>query len=648
MSLPSADLDDKTFDELVKEAVSRIPAYAPEWTDYNVHDPGITFIELFAWLAEMQMYRLNRISDRNYRKFLKLMGIPSLKTARSAEVDLTFSPNGAETVPVPEGTKVAAMDPVSGEDIVFETKRNLNVVDSELGAILSRSKNGELSVDNFDANKNENVYYYAFRHKPEVGDGLYLGFSKSLTGTRVTLTFYLDGGDLPGTGRDDQEKPDVYPSATLKWEYYTGSGGLEGDGKWKKAEGVEDETGHLALSGKVLIKIGKEMGSHDGRFWLRCEVKEAGYETPPKIDFVLLNTVSAVQCNTIENCKFSNTIENCKFSSSGLPGFHFDLQHTPVTAITLMVQGEEWADVWDKVEDFDSSKPGDADYTVDSNVGRVRFGDGINGKIPPAGEDNITISYRSGGGVRGNVEPHAINRVLDELGGVVTVENKKAASGGEKAESLEEAKIRARKDLRESYRAVTSEDYENLAMKTPGIRVARAKAIPGYHPSQKSEFPGIVTVIVVPESLYDEPIPSTGFLKTVYRHLDKHRLLTTEVFVMPPEYVGVSVAATVHIKPKSDSDRVRRDVEKELRDFLHPINGGVDRKGWLFGRPVYRSEIYEIIDGVEGVDYVTGLKLKREGTDQSGDIPIPPNSLVFHTIEFPSGIITIKTGASHG
>lgn len=640
MSLPSADLDDKTFDELVKEAVSRIPAYAPEWTDYNVHDPGITFIELFAWLAEMQMYSLNRISDRNYRKFLKLMGIPSLKTARSAEVDLTFSPNGAETVPVPEGTKVAAMDPVSGEDIVFETKRDLNAVDSKLEAILSRSKNGGLSVDNFEANKNENVYYYAFRHKPEVGDGLYLGFSKSLTGTGVTLTFYLYEGDLPGTGGDDKEKPEVYPSATLKWEYYAGrdDGDWEDDTKWKGVEGVEDGTGHLALSGKVLIEVGEAMGRYDDRCWLRCKVEKTGYETPPKIDFVLLNTVSAVQ---------KNTFDNCKFSSSGLPGFYFDLQHPPVTAITLRVQGKERADVWDKVEDFDSSKPGDAHYTVDSNVGRVRFGDGVNGKIPPAGEDNITISYSSGGGVRGNVEPHAINRVLDELIGGVTVENRKAASGGEKAETLEEAKIRARKYLRESYRAVTSEDYENLTMKTPGLRVSRAKAIPGYHPDQKREFPGIVTVIVVPESQYDEPEPSAGFLKTVYRHLDKHRLLTTEVFVMPPAYVGVSVTATLRIKPKSDPDRVRHDVGEVLKDFLNPINGGVDRKGWRFGRPVYRSEVYKIIDGVEGVDYVTSLALKRNGTNQylPVDIPIPPNSLVFQ--KSPAEI-SIETGASHG
>jgi hypothetical protein len=641
LSLPSADLDDKTFDELIKEAISRIPAYAPEWTDYNVHDPGITFIELFAWLAEMQIYRLNRISDRNYRKFLKLMGIPSLKTARPAEADLTFSSDSAKTVPVPKGTKVAAMNPVSGEDIVFETKRNLNVVDSELRAILSRSKNDELSVDNLGANENENIYYYAFRHKPEAGDGLYLGFSKSLTGTGVTLAFYLYEGNIPGTGKDDMEKPEVYPSATLKWEYYADGddGDWEGDAGWEGVEEVkEDETRHLALSGKVLIKIEEGMGLHNGLYWLRCIVEEAGYETPPKIDFVLLNTISAIQ---------SNTFNNCNFSSSGLPGVYFDLQHPPVMVNTLRVKGEEGEGMWSEVEDFDASKPGDMHYTVDSDAGRVRFGDGINGKIPLEGKANITISYSSGGGVRGNVEPHAINRVLNKLDGAVTVENKKAASGGEKAETLEEAKIRARKELKTVYRAVTSKDYENLAMKTSGLKVSRAKAIPGYHPDQKSEFPGIVTVIVVPESQYDEPEPSAGFLKTVYRYLDKHRLLTTEVFVMPPEYVGVSVTATVHIKPKSDPDRVKGNVEKELKNFLHPINGGVDRKGWLFGRPVYRSEVYEIIDGVEGVDYVIGLTLKREGTDQSCDIPIPPNSLVFHSIKFPSDI-TIETGASHG
>ena len=190
MSLPSADLDDKKFDELVKEALSHIPAYAPEWTDYNIHDPGITFVELFAWLAEMQIYRLNRITEKSYRKFLKLMGIPTLNPAREAKVDLTFVLCDHQPTHLKAGTRVAATDSILGTDIIFETECELNVVDSELKAIRSHPVDGP-SVNNREANENKNVYYYAFGHKPKAGDGLYLGFDKSLTGTGVTLAFYL-------------------------------------------------------------------------------------------------------------------------------------------------------------------------------------------------------------------------------------------------------------------------------------------------------------------------------------------------------------------------------------------------------------------------------------------------------------------------
>ena len=207
-----------------------------------------------------------------------------------------------------------------------------------------------------------------------------------------------------------------------------------------------------------------------------------------------------------------------------------------------------------------------------------------------------------------------------------------AASGGEETEKLEEAIIRARKDMKTVYRAVTSADYELLAMNTPGLRVARAKAIPRYHPRQgDSEVPGIVTVIVVPHSQEDKSkpsVPSVGFLKTVYTHLDKHRLLTTELFVISPEYIEVSVDATVVIKPKYVENKVEERVRQKLTNFLHHIGGGVDQKGWPFGRSVYISEIYEIIDRVEGVDYVKTVTLKKNGEKQEGDIKISAHDLV--------------------
>ena len=74
-------LDDVTFAKLVEEAKKRIPQYGTEWTDYNIHDPGITFIELFAWLSEMQVFFLDQLTEKDQRKYLKLLGSPLQKGA---------------------------------------------------------------------------------------------------------------------------------------------------------------------------------------------------------------------------------------------------------------------------------------------------------------------------------------------------------------------------------------------------------------------------------------------------------------------------------------------------------------------------------------------------------------------------------------
>jgi len=75
MSLPIPNLDDRSFEDLMNEALSLIPAYNKEWTNYNPSDPGITLIELFAWLTEMTIYRINQVPEENYITFLKLIGI---------------------------------------------------------------------------------------------------------------------------------------------------------------------------------------------------------------------------------------------------------------------------------------------------------------------------------------------------------------------------------------------------------------------------------------------------------------------------------------------------------------------------------------------------------------------------------------------
>ena len=84
MPLPEPILDDLRFQrDLVDEAKRRIIRYCPEWTDYNVSDPGVTLIELFAWMTEMITYRLNLVPEKNYIRFMDLLGV-QLQPANSA------------------------------------------------------------------------------------------------------------------------------------------------------------------------------------------------------------------------------------------------------------------------------------------------------------------------------------------------------------------------------------------------------------------------------------------------------------------------------------------------------------------------------------------------------------------------------------
>lgn len=660
MALPQENLDNKKFEDLVGEARARIPVNAEEWTDHNIHDPGITFIELFAWLAEMQIYRLNRITDRSRRKFLKLTGIPKLRPARAAEVDVTFTPEQGNTI-VPVGTLVAAIEPISGEDIPFEVQelfygqKTIPIVNSQLNRILSGQKGGTDFADNSSANRNENVYYYAFSSVPQSNDALYLGFSESLNG-EIILAFYLSEDSPAKSDSNETDEIEVFTSSKLRWDYYKGAdnGNWRDDSNWHelKDDEIKDYTRHLTVGGKIWMKIAERMGkvtiksnpddAPSPLFWLRAVVETAKYDSPPKIDFILLNTVSAIQ---------RTDLKEETFSGNGLPGLQLDLKDTPVLDKTFAVVIKEevngiiqkvlWSKVeyfeaskydiilkdaeYGEVEDFDGSRPGDRHYTVDLAVGKVTFGNGINGRIPPEGRDNIMVYYRSGGGMRGNVKPHTITKVLkNDVASDVEVDNTKAASGGEEAETINEAIQRAKKELKKVSRAVTSEDFEFLVLNMPELRVARAKVIPNYHPKQDRKIPGIVSVIVVPRSTDDKPVPSPGFIKTVHRYLEKYRLIATEQFVIPPDYKEVSVSATAQIKPQYVGRKIKEDIEKKLKDFLHPIKGGLDSKGWHFGRSVYVSEIYEIIDRVEGVDYAEAVTLN----DKSEDVDIPAHFLV--------------------
>ena len=105
MPLPDPQLDDRRFQDIVNEAKMLIPRYCPEWTDHNVSDPGVTMIELFAWMTDLILYRMNRVPEKNYLRFMDLIGM-QLKDAVPATTDVTLRLSAPQPGPIliPRGT----------------------------------------------------------------------------------------------------------------------------------------------------------------------------------------------------------------------------------------------------------------------------------------------------------------------------------------------------------------------------------------------------------------------------------------------------------------------------------------------------------------------------------------------------------------
>src|SRR5205085_1493924 len=126
-----------TFADLMVEARTRIPRYTPEWTDFNESDPGTTLVELFAWMTELLAYRMNKVPQLNYYKFLELIGF-ELAPALPAHVEITFPVQPSYTLPtviVPMATQVSTEDADDAGPVVFELDRALVALTATLDAV---------------------------------------------------------------------------------------------------------------------------------------------------------------------------------------------------------------------------------------------------------------------------------------------------------------------------------------------------------------------------------------------------------------------------------------------------------------------------------------------------------------------------------
>jgi predicted phage baseplate assembly protein len=212
------------------------------------------------------------------------------------------------------------------------------------------------------------------------------------------------------------------------------------------------------------------------------------------------------------------------------------------------------------------------------------------------------------------------------------VSNLYPASGGSDEESLDDAKARAPQALKTRCRAVTADDFQTLARQAANI--ARANTIPLANPAFPGvAVPGSITVVVVPNTPDPAPMPTAATLRTVCAYLNQRRLLTAELYVVPPTYQKVQIRASIIAEDSADLAEVTTAVTNALLTYLHPLNGGDDGLGWPFGGPIYYSPLFQQIFSTPGVQRVESVVINLDGTayPPCQDVPIQAGALVYST-----------------
>jgi predicted phage baseplate assembly protein len=672
--------DPRDFQDLVDEAKRRIPQYCPEWTDHNVSDPGVTLIELFAWMVDILLYRLNQVPERDYLKFLDLIGARP-KPAVPAIAELYFwltAPQAASQV-IPRGTEIATRQTETKAAVKFTTDADLRIrVPALKYWILSRAVDGGAKLEDVSVRLTwERAAQPVFQEAPKEGDTFYLGFEQNLAGHLVRLNV---GCETLVAINILQEDPPI------TWEFWNGEDWApllpppedldllrQTEAECQQLGPRLDDTRGLNRNGRVILVIPRTCATRElvvgsralEACWIRCRAarrnpQERFYDRSPVINQFRTESIGGM---VLARQSFE-VVDEALGRSDGTPAQSFGLLHAPILPRqadgdrpeTIEVQRPDGVyETWIEVDQFSDSSPTDPHFMVDELSGEVRFGPRLRepggeerqyGRVPPKGRQIHFTRYRSGGGTVGNVGRGTlvVPRSSTDLSYVKWVTNIRAATGGRDRETIEGFKLRGPKLVRTRQVAVTQSDYEFLAHEaTP--QAARVRCFAASADGRSDlPAPNHVRLLLVPavptrdeviprEQLELRPEVRRELCRKVRAYLEERCPVTTELAVGLADYRWVSVRARLVIRARPDLEAVereaiRRRVEDEanrtLCRFIHPVTGGPDDAGWPFGKSLTLGDVYPLLQGVGEVEYVDEVRFRSATFDPAGRIGLGP------------------------
>jgi len=453
-----------------------------------------------------------------------------------------------------------------------------------------------------------------------LGRSIYLGLTRP-PGVDA-LSLYVDAPDMDA------------PSLRLKAEVLRPEG-------WAPIV-CKDETAGLARPGLIRLFLSTEPAQLPlfgcSAWWLRLRPEEPKSDWAPVVRGLYLNAVMAEQAKSLR--------QEILGSSLGAPDQSYTLAEAPVLPETLELRvreslsDEEKAELvsddpeavasyddidgeWIRWRETDSfvEKGGAARlFRLDPSGGEIRFGNGRDGRIPPAGRDSIrAIFYQAVGGSRGNVPAFAVDQLKTALESVELAVNPVEAGGGADAPPDERLAETAPARLRHATRALAPPDVEALATGS-SPDVVRARCL-------RRNCCGFDLVVAIRQAGERCPVPSRARREGIARNIADAgwgALTPESIRVLPPSYVHVRVEAVVVALSAESVAQVEKDVREAVAAFLHATDGGPEGLGWPFGRRPWPSDVQRVAASVAGVDRVvhaviaardSGADLDRLGPD---------------------------------
>jgi len=677
MPVPRYQLDDRNFDDLVNELVARIPAHTPEWTNPQIGDPGRTLIDLFAWLGDTILYRVNLLPERQRLEFLRLLNIPMRPALAASGLVILEIANKKikKSVYVPPYTTVKG--PVD-----FEITDEITVL-PVFGRIYAKRRPTEEERKVFTPIKDELEDVYDIeKSEPYVTTPLFndiqmdpngFDFAKETIDQCVWIALLAADEDENLIEQVKKEfDPDEYGAKVINigiqpriavpefaenihesinmkelWQWEMPSSRIEKNINpyyipYLPLEIKEDATEGFVRQGIVQLVLPSSSrmslplnsvdeniyagtGNHPPRIddektakrlvsWIRLRPKQQSESLA--LTWLGINAVKSDQRKTIKNVIVA--------TSSGSPDQTFQLPATSIEVETFKLQVEETNQGFRSCQELPlhTASRDDRVFELDAEAGIIKFGDGLRGVIPEEGNRIRIQMMRYGGGRQGNIAAGNLTGILHpNLNLIQPI----ATTGGVDAETLEEAEKRIPGVLQHSHRAITAEDYRQIALYTPGVELGRIEVLPKFKPQQKlHDIVGVISVMVLPKATArraPNPRPDRNMLSRVHSYLNERRPIGVELYVIGTEYVSLGLSVAISIRDGFAKNQVLQNVQSALRDFLWPLSpGGHIQKGWPLGGSVNNQELEVVVARVAGVRKVEGVNIFRFNEHQQWEL----------------------------